>query len=102
MFTPRFAEEPVSAPKYAISYPQFFLLDEPVVLLLLLHAAAPATSATMATPPSARTSPCLKALNPPPSDGRAHWARRPYVKSRCQIAVPIWAGTLSHFDYHRK
>src|SRR5215475_9517546 len=45
MFTPRFADEPVSAPKYAILYPQFLPLDEPVVLLLLLHAAAPARSA---------------------------------------------------------
>src|SRR5437762_12457335 len=99
MFTPRFAAEPVKAPKYAISKPQIFLVVPPPVLLLLLHAAAPATRARMAAPPSTRASPCLKASNPPPSDGIPCPAPAglSYLEGHAEpLTVIRSAGTLSH------
>src|SRR5437762_5285091 len=100
MLTPRLADEPVSAPKYAISKPQFFLaVLPPPVLLLLLHAAAPATRARMAAPPSTRASPCLKASNPPPSDGIPCPAPAglSYLEGHAEpLTVIRSAGTLSH------
>src|SRR5882757_3774188 len=105
MLTPRFAAEPVNAPKNAMDFPQLLLPpDAELLLLLVLHAAAPPMSASIAAPPTNRTSPCLTAPNPSVADDASPRCER---LVRAPRRVPIitvlvtWDVISSHYTFKK-
>src|SRR5262249_57867430 len=78
------------APKKRMSWPPLLLGFPPGLFFeLLLQAAAPEMSAIRATPPIARTSPCLKASNPP------HVENQPQRRGPASPGAPLSAGSLT-------